>query len=53
MLGSAQKILHEAVTLDPETERRAIAQPHDAHRGRDVRKRERDQVGDMQRRRHR
>ena len=41
-------VLHEAVTLDTETERGSVRQPQDAQRGGDVGKSEREEVGDLQ-----
>jgi hypothetical protein len=46
-------ILHETVTLDAKAERRTVRQTHDTHRRCNVRQRESDEMGDMQRWRHR
>jgi hypothetical protein len=45
-------ILHQAVTFDAEAERRPVGQTHDAQRWRNVRQREREEMGDLQRRGH-
>ena len=42
-------VLHETITLDAEAERRAIRQTHDAHRRRNIRQREREEMRDVQR----
>jgi hypothetical protein len=45
-------VLHEAVTLNAEAERGPVGQAHDAHIRRDIRQREREEMGDVQRRCH-
>jgi hypothetical protein len=43
---------HKTVSLNSEAKRGPVGQAHDAHGRRDIRQREREEMGDPQRRRH-